>query len=302
MPQEDWALAREIVRKEVLRANKVGRTGYLLKRIRYGELCPRCRDTLTGEITDGRCPVCKGTGYTTGYHPATPLVCWDVSPEVIDEDKREASGTGQIRNAKVKARVLGFPDVHYADVWIDGHSDQRWYLSLIENQVEIRGMPIVVNVTMELAPFTDSIYRVPVDESSVHDPRDGLPSAGEGCIAINQDYGGENALSYTTAEGCGIAGATIKAYAAADYDNELTGDEYVLATTTTMANGWWTYELKLDAGDYVLVYEKQGEYGPDAMPITVAEEVTTATIAAAAVPPANPVPPRTANILQNFGL
>jgi hypothetical protein len=40
--------------------------------------------------------------------------------------------------------------------------------------------------------------------------------------------------------------------------------------TTTRVNGRWSQSLRVDPGNYVLLYEKIGEYGPDTLTITVA--------------------------------
>lgn len=269
LPHEDWVSAREYIRKEILRGGKIGRDGLLLKRIRYGAPCTACRDLLTKEVTDSRCPECRGTGFKVGYHPPASLTCWDVSPEQIAESRGGAKPPGQQRNAMVKARVLGFPSLELEDVWVDGKSDQRWYVNKVEHTSEVRGVPITMDVYMDLAPYTDAIYRVPIGDQSIHDSRDGMPGAGAGCVTVTQDYGGVDALSYRLADGCGIEGASVLAFLASDYALGLRTPSHAQAATWTTAKGWWTYSLKLNPGDYVLVYEKPGEYGPNTVELTV---------------------------------
>lgn len=270
LPEADWIVAREIVRKEILRGHKVGREGVLLKRIRYGPKCTRCRDYLTGGgVTDSRCPECRGTGFKVGYHPPAHLTCWDVPGEPVAEQRNGAQPPGQSREAAIKARALGFPDLDLEDVWVDGHSDQRWYVELVEQTCVLRGVPLIVDVTMRLAPYTDVIYRVPVNAWSARDPRDGMPLAGTGCVTVTHDYGGLDALAYCLADGCGVEGAYVYAFTAADYLAGARSLADVVAATTTTTNGRWTYALQLNPGDYVLLYEKPGEYGPDILDVTV---------------------------------
>jgi hypothetical protein len=42
-----------------------------------------------------------------------------------------------------------------------------------------------------------------------------------------------------------------------------------VAVTTTRANGRWTDALRVNPGQYVILFEKPGEYGPDTAAVTV---------------------------------
>lgn len=293
MPEEDWLLAREIVRKEILRSKRVGREGVLLKRIRYGARCTRCRDPLTKEVTDSRCPLCRGTGFLIGYHPPARMQCWDVSPETLNEQRNGTTPVGQSRDTRVNARVLGFPDLALEDVWVDGHSDQRWYVNVIEHISLMRGVPIIMNVTMDLAPYTDAIYRVPIGQESNDDPRNGMPTAGTGEVLIDHNYLGLDSLAYQKDgdANCGIEGAYVYAFLKADYLAGLRRPQDAKAATTTSANGWWTYAMQLDPGDYILVYEKPGEYGPDIQALAVTDPS----------PPEPPAPAQSSSSIAIFG-
>lgn len=85
---------------------------------------------------------------------------------------------------------------------------------------------------------------------------------------VDQDYGTPGDLSYQTANGTRISGATVVCFRAADYDASRL--DVAVATTKTNADGAWSAPFYLPAGqDYVIVFSKSDQWGPDAQRITV---------------------------------
>lgn len=273
LPTTDWIAGREILRKEQLRLRKVGSEGTLLKRMRYGTKCSRCRDALTSEVTDSSCPECNGTGFRIGYHAPANLHCFDLSPQVFDE-KQDADTRGTIRDgAIVTARVLAFPALQRFDAWINNFSDERWIIHQIKHVAVLRGVPLVSEVRMHLAQFTHRLYRIEIGGEPAD--REGAVSPGFGCgsVSVDHDYGGADNLVTQDANGCGVSGVTILAFKRADWDAAAPGrpdPELAIAATSTGADGRWLAALKLDPGEYVLLLEKTGAFGPDEYPLTVA--------------------------------
>ena len=282
--ERDWVLAQEIVRKEQLRHKFVSTPGYLIKAMRFGKPCPRCRETLTQEVTDSRCPVCSGTGFEVGYHPPQPLQCWDLSLQTIDEEG-DAESRGPTREgASVAARVIGFPALNKYDVWVNAASDERWIVDTIQVTAAIRNVPLVYQVKLDLAPFTDGIYAFEVGgEAATREPEYAEvngPSVGCGAIDVNHNYNGNDRYAYISASGCPIVGANVYVFNKAIYD--ATGPQIsrdlALAKTNTTANGRWTHHVNLNPGSYALLYEKTGEFGPDVDFITVIAPPPTASV------------------------
>jgi hypothetical protein len=88
----------------------------------------------------------------------------------------------------------------------------------------------------------------------------------EGKVAVDHNTGGADAMRYTTSGSVPIAGATIRAYTTADY---TAGTYTIRAKTTTTDTGRFTAPLYLDSGvSYTILFEKAGEYGPDAKVVT----------------------------------
>jgi hypothetical protein len=273
LTERDWLLAREIVRKEQLRHRLVSVPGFLLKQYRYGKPCKRCRDELTQEITDNNCILCNGTGFEVGYHPAMPLQCWDLSPEMIEEHV-DAELKGSTReNAYIKARVIGFPALNKKDIWVNGSTDERWTVEVVQVVAAVRNVPLVCEVRLGLVPFNNSIYALEIGgEPPNRDPRPQVGFEGCGDIVIDSNYTGDDALAYVDATGDPIEGASVYVFKLTDIDAAspaLPDRALAVAQTITVANGRWAVPLNLFAGDYGVLYEKLGEYGPDLQIITV---------------------------------
>lgn len=267
LPDNDWLVVEEILRKEELRNKQFASVdGQLLKRMRYGAKCPRCRDQLTDETTDSHCPICNGTGYRIGYHPAVPL-CVVKSNETISETV-DPETRGPINDEMIQGRVSAFPMLQKADIWIEGGTDRRWIVDKVTFAAVRRNMPIVLEVTLLLLPFTHPAYKFPLCGGT--DDED-VPDNGEGCTAINHNFGGTDELQYLTTDGeLPVEGARVAAYLKSVYDSNSGKPPITLAAavTTTDADGRWLQNLHLNPGTYIIVFSATG-FGPDAVQIVV---------------------------------
>jgi hypothetical protein len=271
--ERDWLLAREVIRKEMVRHKLASIAGYLLKPFRYGKPCKRCRDTLTQEMLDADCPICNGTGFELGYHPPLALQFWDLTPQTIAENV-DAQLKGMTRdNPYVTARVIGFPALNKYDIWVNGSSDERWLVDTIQVVAAIRGVPIVYSVKLGLLPLNNSAYALEIGGEPPARSGPTLPTTSCGSVTVDHDYLGADSLVYQTEDGCRITAADIYVFTKAAYDAAgiTINRQSAVAKTATRVNGRWTYAVKLDPGEYVLLYEKVGEYGPNTFNLTVEE-------------------------------
>lgn len=95
----------------------------------------------------------------------------------------------------------------------------------------------------------------------------GLADAvGDGNVAVDHDYGGADSLRYVDDDGTGIDGAKVVFYLAANYD---ASDYTVAARTVTGSDGRWVSPVYVNAGEYVVVFYKDSDYGPDTERVTV---------------------------------
>lgn len=160
----DYRLAREILRKEKLRHSKyTALKGFLLKRRRYGERCVNCTDQLTEEVTDSSCQICKGTGLIYGYYAPVPSYL-ELTPHVAREEMDNVQAVGIKKDVIFQnCRMLGDPVPDSYDVFVDSGSDRRFIIHEITSSAEVRGYPIVTNVNVRQANFSDVVYSIPVE-------------------------------------------------------------------------------------------------------------------------------------------
>ena len=268
---KDWNTAKEIVRKERLRLQLVSKEGYLIRKMRYGVRSTANTDTLTGEIIDSSYPGSWGTAFKVGYHPPVNIMADFEEQDVTERRGGDNIAEYSTRPAEFTVRILGFPDVAKEDVWVDATNDQRWLIGDIRVTASLRGVPLIYSVRMSLIPYDNVIYKIPVNSLSydLTDTNHFQPTVGDGCVRVDHDYGGESNYVYQTGDCCGIAGATILAFKKSDWDLGLRVPSAAVATSQTTTNGTWAWAMMLNPGDYMLVFEKLGEYGPDAVLLTV---------------------------------
>ena len=299
LTETDWLLAREIRRRELVRLDFLaGKPGFLLKRRRFGERCPRCLDLATKEITDSFCPECHGTGFRYGYFAAVPC-CWDVSPRGLLEQRSGTQPPGQKQQTTVTARISDGLPVTLLDIWVNSLSDERWAVGGVQHTVELRGVPLIVSCELHLLPFTDQVYRVPVNllaaDLAVLPVTQELSKSGTGSQRVTHNYGSPDALVYRHGPdaSCGIGGARVRAFPAGAY---AAGErELFTASTETTADGRWAGVLQLDPGNYILEFSKLGAFGPDTIAITVTTAIPLAELPISPVftsplPPPPPAP------------
>lgn len=170
LSRRDWLLAREITRLEKLRHRiQTSVDGFLLKAIRYGPACTDCLDPLTQEVTNSHCSTCFGTAFENGYFKPLESQFFDLSTENTREHLNPNTGTE--KQDVVQARFVGAPQIESYDAWVDATSDKRYYIHRVSVVAKVRNVPIVVDVELRQAPFSDVIYEVPLSPSVPPEPR-----------------------------------------------------------------------------------------------------------------------------------
>ena len=177
LDKKDWLIAREIVRKELLQQSKIdGTPGFLLKRKKFGPECPNpdCLEWDTREVTDSNCPICYGTGITGGYYAGIEhyMTLQSGGSRRIDAGSPPRGVSADMNDV---ARSILYPRIDTRDVWVASGSDARYIIDGYSVVVDIKGLSLVGNVQLKLAPATDVVYSIPVEgtpplESSVESP------------------------------------------------------------------------------------------------------------------------------------
>lgn len=92
---------------------------------------------------------------------------------------------------------------------------------------------------------------------------------GSGGILVDHNYGGSDNLTYRRPDGQGIDYATVQAFLKSDWAAGRRSTSYVKAQTNTTTRGRWVQPMLLDPDTYILLYFRQGSYGPDTKTVTV---------------------------------
>jgi hypothetical protein len=159
----DWRLSRSIIRSETVRFRQLaGQLGYLLKRRVAGEKCTECRDHVTDEVVNAQCEECYGTGWLHGYFEPKECVWAALDEKTRHEELKKERATAN--DVIVNARMLAEPQLNEEDVWVDQKTDIRWFVHKIEHIVEIRGYPIVYQVELRMAEFSNPIYGLEIED------------------------------------------------------------------------------------------------------------------------------------------
>lgn len=162
-----WRLARDMQRKEKLRFDRyTGLRGWLLKRIRKGNACPRCSDPVTKDSVDTACTVCWGTKFEAGYHsPIRAFMDLEINQVREETDPQSVTATAKTMQAP-NCRLLGDPTPNELDVFVDSRGDRRYSLRDVANVAMIQGYPVVTSAVAYLIPASDVIYDyvTPIDD------------------------------------------------------------------------------------------------------------------------------------------
>jgi len=162
LTKRQWLLARSIVRKNLLQPKQLPKTsGYILKRKLHGTICPVCMDPYLNAPTDPDCEYCNGTGKVDGYCAGFERILINRSPIT---SRIQESELGTINDKIISGIMLGIPIIETNDIWIE--NVYRWRIIETKNLVEIQNVPIFVQVTMELLPYTDRVYSINPEEGN----------------------------------------------------------------------------------------------------------------------------------------
>lgn len=269
--REEWKLANEILSKEALYFRRTAVPGVLLQVKREGQRCPYCTaGTYDDGIVNSHCPHCFGTGYLGGYHKPFQFQAWQVSPSQLNEI-HYSDNVASINMSvdRYQARATGIPEIRNGDIWVDLSTAQRFKVSGSKVIAQIRRVPLVRMIDMELMAASDIVYHIPIGHDNyVSEPT--LESAGCGVKTIDHNYPTEDDLRYITKDGQPVVGATITI-------SKLTegADPEFVFSTTTNADGRWESSYMADLGKYLITFEKEGAYGTDRVTIEVTEEELT---------------------------
>lgn len=163
IPRQIRTEYNEVIRRWYDRAARQEiRTGYLLKRARWGYYCNSCIDRDGRHKIKTQCPVCYDVGFLDGYMQYSKCFSVEVSPTQFAENVEFSSGftqQGPVGNFK----FLNIPEVYPGDVWVDMKTDERWMIgSPMTTKIRLGSYDIVREAPAARFDTTHVVYGFPI--------------------------------------------------------------------------------------------------------------------------------------------
>lgn len=162
--QRKYAMAAEIIRKEILLCRLAGTEAWLLRRKSYGAsagVVLKNIDPVSGvPITDTK-QEDYGVGVSGGYFPPVPCVFY---VETSLQDKQlDNLGMGVKENYSTIVRSPGYPIVEVRDVICEAKDGYRYSVqSRQAKQFPGSNVTITQKMNLTLIPPSDTIYSIPI--------------------------------------------------------------------------------------------------------------------------------------------
>jgi hypothetical protein len=162
--QRKYAMASEIVRKEILACRYAGTDGWLLKRKTYSTVSPVTQknlDPVSGvPLTDTKGED-YGVGLDAGYFAPVPVVFFI---ETSSQDKQlDPSGIGVKETFDSMIRLPGYPIIEVRDIICDARDGTR--SSIMTKGFKYfpgTNIPILQKAGIRLIPPSDTVYSIPL--------------------------------------------------------------------------------------------------------------------------------------------
>ena len=167
LPRREYLLAREIMRREALRARVLAGTECdLYIRSTFGPKCTFCIDPVTGDVRDSNCRKCLGTGrYPAYFGPHKMMMSF--SPNTTHTKTNSNDGTHETKT--FEALLIGNPVIKKGDVVIDKSTDKRYVVGVASIVSEVRRVPCLQRIGFDEAPLSDPVYRLGTEEDEDED-------------------------------------------------------------------------------------------------------------------------------------
>lgn len=158
LSRRHYLLAREIMRREVLRANVLsGVECDVYIKSTFGPRCTHCIDPVTGYVRDSHCKWCFGTGRYPAYlGPHRMLLSF--GPDAQHTKTNDVYGTHE--DKILEAVAIGNPVLKKGDVVVDVSTDKRYVIGVCSITSEVRRVACIQHLMFEEAALSDSVYSI----------------------------------------------------------------------------------------------------------------------------------------------
>ena len=162
--QRKYAMAAEVIRKEILLCRYNGTEGWLLRRKIYGTASKATNDNIDPisgvPIADSR-KEDYGVGVDGGYFAPIPCVFYT---ELSTQDKQlSPDGFGVKENYTSVIRMPGYPILENRDIICEAQDGYRYSVqSRGSKQFPGTNITLTQKATLNLIPSSDTIYSIPI--------------------------------------------------------------------------------------------------------------------------------------------
>lgn len=165
-PQEKhkYAMAAEIIRKEILMCRYAGSTGWLLKRKGYGTKTKKTLnniDPVSGVSIADTAYEDYGVGIDGGYFDPVPCCFY---ADANSQDKQlDPGGLGVKESYVSSVRSPGYPLIDVRDIICTSDGGQRYSVQS-KNDKQLPGSNIIIlqKLNLNLVPSTDTVYSIAI--------------------------------------------------------------------------------------------------------------------------------------------
>lgn len=163
--QRRYAMASEIIRKEILLCRYAGTEAWLLRRKSYG--VPALTETVMNVDPVSGVPIADtahqdyGVGVDEGYFD--PVPCAFYIEQSIQDKQLDQLGMGVKETYTTIARLPGYPIVEVRDVICEAQDGFRYSVQARQSkQFPGTNITLTQKLNLNLIPPTDTIYSIPI--------------------------------------------------------------------------------------------------------------------------------------------
>lgn len=159
LSKREFLLLREMMRKEyVMMKHSSGVPVLVYQKALWGAACTVCTDPITGDVRNGDCPTCLGTGYDPPFY--APVETWaEFSPLKRDPGLKRDDRSNEDQQV-FGAQLIPNPRLDEGDIVFDLGTGKGYFIDKTEHVAEIRRLPVLMQAELREIPTGRAVYRM----------------------------------------------------------------------------------------------------------------------------------------------
>jgi hypothetical protein len=131
----------------------------ILKKLKEGERCSNCFDTVLKRVTKSNCTVCFGTGFTGGYYP--PIKGWikfEPDPTIV-----QIAEWGKRQIHQTDGEFTNYPELSIGDIFVELKKNKYYRISNVRRTEKNRTTMLQI-VRVDEINRSDIEYQLQIDD------------------------------------------------------------------------------------------------------------------------------------------